>query len=129
MSISIDKKRVPFLITVLAVIIGFGGFMLWLKVLPHHTTMFVPDDGTYSGLIVDGYFEGKGTFVSVSGVKYEGEWHNGQYDGYGTITFADGSSYSGQWKDGEMDGRGKHTDKNGKVTTQVWKAGHLVSEQ
>lgn len=128
MSFNIDQKKVPFYISVLVVLIGFAGFMLWLKILPHQTTLIVPGDGTYTGSIVDGRFEGKGTFASVSGVKYVGEWHNGQYEGEGTITFADGSTYSGQWKDGEMNGTGKFTNKSGTTLIQEWDDGHLISE-
>ena len=56
---------------------------------------------------------GQGTYVFVSGTKYEGEFKARQPHGQGTITFPDGNTFVGELKDGKQNGQGTFTWFNG----------------
>lgn len=51
-------------------------------------------------------FNGKGTFIHNSGMKYEGEWKNGIRHGNGTLVYPNIYTYTGEWKNNMMDGLG-----------------------
>jgi hypothetical protein len=54
-----------------------------------------------------------GTFTSVSGNKYIGEFKDGKPNGQGTATYTVGTKYVGEWKDGKRNGQGTATYPNG----------------
>ena len=66
------------------------------------------EDGTsyHGGLNEDFIPDGKGTFTSKNGVKYEGEYLDGTRHGEGKITFSDGGTMEGSWKNGKLKGKG-----------------------
>jgi len=61
----------------------------------------------------NGKFHGHGTFTSLDGDKYDGEWVNGREHGLGTFTSRDGFVYVGEYKDGERNGHGTFTSFEG----------------
>ena len=67
------------------------------------------DNGTYTGYMVYGMFNGTGKFVYNSGAVYEGEWRYGDMHGRGKYTYPDGSCYEGEWKENKKHGQGKYT--------------------
>ena len=58
----------------------------------------------YKGSFVDGIKEGFGTFVSPSGLEYEGEWKKDEPIGEGKKKWPDGSTYKGECYDGANHG-------------------------
>ncbi|MCK5201700.1 MAG: C40 family peptidase [Spirochaetales bacterium] len=58
--------------------------------------------GKYSGEVVNGEPEGKGTLMMNNGDKYEGNFSAGTFEGKGTYYWADGTSYSGEFHEGEI---------------------------
>lgn len=76
-------------------------------------TMFSGDDrtGTYTGDLVDGLPQGKGTFTSANdnGVvwTYEGEWEKGHSQGYGVTVFDSGFKETGVYQNDALNGSGK----------------------
>ena len=81
--------------------------------------------GTYiynSGMKYEGEWKygrrhGKGTLTYPNLYKYEGEWRNNKKDGLGTIVYDKGSHYiaryTGEWKNGNMHGKGTITYQSG----------------
>lgn len=57
---------------------------------------------SYADCISGDCVNGKGTFTSSNGTKFEGEFKNGKRDGKGTYTFPDGRKVVGIWKDDEL---------------------------
>lgn len=49
---------------------------------------------------------GYGTFVTLAGSKYEGNWKNDLFHGKGKLTLADGTQYEGAFQNGTMEGNG-----------------------
>jgi len=61
----------------------------------------------FSNKCIQGNCEnGKGVYISTSGMRYEGEWKDGKRHGQGTLTYPDGSRYTGEWKKDRMHGLG-----------------------
>ena len=58
--------------------------------------------GKYSGEVVNGEPEGKGTLMMNNGDKYEGNFSAGTFEGKGTYYWADGTSYSGEFHEGAI---------------------------
>ena len=50
------------------------------------------------GSFVYGEREGFGTYVSLSGLEYEGEWKYNKPNGKGKETSPNGDMYEGEWK-------------------------------
>ncbi|CAH0406329.1 unnamed protein product [Chilo suppressalis] len=93
--------------------------------------------------------EGKGTFLTISGKLYEGDWYRGFRHGFGTLSnrlengkfsleyrgdwvrgkpegvgwryYANGDVYCGHWKDGQQHGYGKMWYANGTYYVGYWK--------
>lgn len=53
----------------------------------------------YDGELVAGRFDGRGTYLSADGFRYEGEWRDGKANGDGVLT-TKSSTFTGTWKDG-----------------------------
>ena len=73
--------------------------------------------------------DGAGTFTSLDGLKYVGEFKNGIYHGQGTFTFSDGRKYIGEWKDGERVGWGILTKPDGTSQIGIWFNDNFVEEK
>ncbi|CAD2222913.1 hypothetical protein AGDE_00179 [Angomonas deanei] len=73
----------------------------------------------YSGEWVMDALHGKGELhFRQSGARYVGELVQGRYEGEGTYSWGDGAQYSGQWRAGRMHGEGTFTERGG---SQVWR--------
>ncbi|MDA9861651.1 2-isopropylmalate synthase, partial [Candidatus Pelagibacter sp.] len=58
--------------------------------------------------------DGYGTFTSIDGSEYVGEWKESERHGYGTFSYPDGSEYVGEWKESERNSQGTLINKYGK---------------
>lgn len=63
---------------------------------------------TYSGTMLDGKQEGRGSYTFPDGDRYDGEYRGGNEEGQGVMTWKD-AKYSGAWKDGKPHGFGVYT--------------------
>ena len=79
-------------------------------------TDFTYSDGAhYTGQILDGEPNGKGTLSWPSGNEYKGEFLDGEPHGEGALTRPSGSAYSGGWCKGKFNGFGKHILHDGTI--------------
>ena len=53
-----------------------------------------------------------GTFTTLGGSTYKGEFKNGKLHGQGTRIFVWGEKYEGEWKNGKRHGKGVWTIEN-----------------
>ncbi len=76
---------------------------------------YVYSDGEwYAGEWKDDKWHGKGKFYRANGdVYYDGEWNEGNKHGKGTYIYSDGSRYKGLWKDDKRHGKGKYYTSKG----------------
>lgn len=81
------------------------------------TTTREEEYGTYTGELVYGLKQGKGTFVFKNGDKYTGDFDSGLFHGKGTYTWADGTTYTGDYVNDKKCGKGK----------MVWKSGNTYT--
>jgi hypothetical protein len=85
----------------------------------------LPDGTEYEGEFKNGLFNGHGTLIRVTEIKYEveingvptqhtrterqimykGEFKDGHYEGKGKLTLKDGTEYEGEFKNGKPNGR------------------------
>src|SRR5947207_9390133 len=74
-----------------------------------YTQLVYPNQDLYQGWVQDslGCAQGPGTYISASGVRYDGSWHNGRKHGFGVETYPSGDRYEGGWKDGLWHGYGE----------------------
>jgi len=102
----------------------YGTFLGEVKGLhPHGQGSFISIDGLkYIG---EWYSpkSGKGTFTWSNGKTYEGEWSNGKEHGYGTMTFLNGAKYKGEFKQAYREGHGIFSHSNGDIYDGEWKKG------
>lgn len=68
-----------------------------------------PSGVTYSGDIVNGLRQGRGTLVLEDGTRYQGTFEKGALHGQGVIAYADGSVYRGDVYFGVRHGSGSFT--------------------
>ncbi len=66
------------------------------------------DGGYYEGNMVNGEFDGNGTFIWPDGAYYTGNFKKGKRDGYGEIYFVSGDCYKGNYKNDEQNGYGEY---------------------
>ncbi|MBC3803634.1 hypothetical protein GH808_04200 [Acetobacterium fimetarium] len=75
------------------------------------TLSFGEKTGTYTGELVDGLPQGKGTFTSENGSgigwSYEGEWEKGHMQGSGETVYDSGFKETGVYQNDELNGAGK----------------------
>lgn len=64
------------------------------------------EEGTYTGMMVDGLFHGTGTRQWIDGSSYTGQWVHGQIMGHGVYTSAKGFCYTGAFLNGKQSGKG-----------------------
>lgn len=72
-------------------------------------------EGYYSGDLVKGNREGKGTYTWTNGDKYEGHWKNNIKHGEGTYIWITGEKYTGEWKNDKKDGMGQYKFASGET--------------
>lgn len=77
----------------------------------------------YRGALVDGRFDGEGTFTDNAGFFYEGQWRDGLMDGEGRLMLANGDEYVGLFRGGLRDGDGVFTNARGRVYRGGFTAG------
>lgn len=67
----------------------------------------------FQGEFVNDCVTGIGTFFSLTGDRYDGEWTNGKFSGFGeyfqanVLSTKEAQSYTGEWKDNVRTGIGK----------------------
>jgi hypothetical protein len=84
----------------------------------------LPDGSIYTGVLVDGLFEGNGKQHWLNGSFYEGEFKKGYYNGFGklhTIEF----TYEGFFSDGLMNGEGILRFTTGDTIYGIFKNGYV----
>jgi len=109
MTIRVSKSKfvlVPILLGGLTSII----IHLWLKRVDPVIVAILPDGGNYSGEMLDGKLQGKGSIRWGNSAIYEGSFESGLAHGIGRFVYADGSVYEGQFSNGMLSGFGKLTD-------------------
>ena len=62
----------------------------------------------YSGEILNGKPNGKGSILFPDGAEYHGELKNGKLNGYGKYSYHHGDIYEGEWLDNKKHGKGKY---------------------
>ena len=75
------------------------------------------EKGTYTGMLVDGLFQGTGMYQWKSGETYTGQWVNGTREGYAVYTWPEGTVYTGAYADNERTGKGTLTWPDGTCYT------------
>ncbi|KAH3723094.1 hypothetical protein Pelo_18203 [Pelomyxa schiedti] len=80
---------------------------------------------TYTGRVVGGKPEGRGTLKWPDGDTYDGVWLNGDRTGRGVYKWHDGSTYEGEWLDYKMDGWGVAHLADGPWFEGLWRDDHL----
>lgn len=70
-------------------------------------TVELPNGNKYIGNIVNGKFEGQGTFLYSHGDLYKGSFKNGTFEGRGVLKYLSGEIYDGQFKEGKFHGKGQ----------------------
>jgi len=78
-------------------------------------------NATYSGEMVNGERNGRGTQIWDDGAKYEGFWKNNKAHGFGTFYHIDGDIYQGQWENDQANGYGTYIHADGTQYTGNWK--------
>ena len=100
--------------------------MLWNGTLTNHR---IDAEREYTGTIVNGKKEGKGTLYFYAGKckgdKYVGNFKNGKFNGWGVYTHANGAKYDGQWVDDKKQGFGIFEWPNGAKYDGQWADGNL----
>ena len=77
------------------------------------TYTFAKNGDVYTGSLIKGVRNGKGTITRVSGMKYVGDWKNDLFDGNGVLIFPNGDKYTGAFKDGKFNGKGTYLHTSG----------------
>lgn len=78
------------------------------------TCSYIGQNGQqYHGEIVDGKFEGYGTFIDSNGTKYEGSFIENQRTGFGQQIYTDGSVYTGYYYGNQRNKEGIFEFSNG----------------
>lgn len=75
------------------------------------------ENGTYAGMMADGFEHGWGEFRWTNGDVYAGAWEWGEPHGRGTYAWADGTTYTGDYVHGERTGKGVMTWPDGTCYT------------
>ena len=72
------------------------------KALIYFSIVFICCNWSYADCISGDCVNGKGTFTSSNGTKFEGEFKNDEMNGKGTLTTSDGRKVVGVMKDGKF---------------------------
>ena len=82
----------------------------------------------YSGEFKDNKGHGQGTFTYANGDQYSGEYKDSKRHGEGTYNYASGSQYSGEHKDDKRHGLGTYTYADGTSDRGMWRNDELISD-
>ena len=74
----------------------------------------------YDGNYKNGLKDGKGTYTSPGGKKYEVDWLKDRRTGYGKFKWPNRVVYECYFKSGLREGKGTYTHVNGKVVEGKW---------
>ena len=66
-----------------------------------------------------------GTYTTLDGNEYVGEWRDAQITGQGTFYLANGDKYVGEYRDDKFHGQGTYSLADGRVAEGIWKDGEL----
>ncbi|MCU0847137.1 MAG: hypothetical protein MUD12_04550 [Spirochaetes bacterium] len=81
-------------------------------------------NGVFFGVCTAGNcINGQGSFTTIDGSKFIGQWKNGKPNGQMTYTNTVGDKYIGQYKDGVRNGKGTFIDHYGDSYVGQWKDG------
>lgn len=85
--------------------------LIFLITLPHpHNGVIKDAQFTYTGMLLKGAPEGKGTMIFQNGDTYTGDFKSGKFNDQGTFTSKKEKwTYSGAFKDGSPNGNGELT--------------------
>ena len=75
----------------------------------------------FTGLLVNGRRDGKGTMTWADGGSYDGGWRNDMRDGRGIMMSPDGSRYEGDWSNDRKFGRGVMAWADGQHYKGAWR--------
>jgi hypothetical protein len=67
----------------------------------------------FSGTMRDGRANGRGDYVEMSGLAYDGEWADGRFEGDGHLKLPNGDEYEGKFLAGRPNGEGIYIDAGG----------------
>lgn len=67
----------------------------------------------YEEDLLDGKFDGNGTYVCPNGDTYIGEFRGSKFNGYGTLRYKNGDTYDGGFRDGQFHGTGTYVYSDG----------------
>ena len=83
------------------------------------------DNGSYTGEMADGKFNGQGTYCWTDGGRYEGQWKNGNMHGRGIFYYANGSKYKGDWVNDKKQGWGTYDWQDGSRYEGQWNGDYM----
>lgn len=84
---------------------------------------FLSDSSKYEGTLVNGKFNGIGSYTLSNGTKFSGTFVDGDLTGNGKLTLADGDSYEGNFLKFMREGYGVYRSKDGSVYKGNWTNG------
>ncbi len=84
--------------------------------------------GGQAGCISGDCENGRGTYLSVGGAIYVGEFSNGEIHGQGVCYYPDGSKYQGEWAHRYPEGQGTKTWSSGRSFTGHWQRGQPLDD-
>ncbi|KAH3731386.1 mORN repeat protein [Pelomyxa schiedti] len=87
-------------------------------------TSAVGGGATYTGRVVDGKPDGRGTTKWPDGDTYDGVWLNGARTGRGVLKWPDGDTRGGEWLNNKRDGWGVAHCADGSWFEGLWRDDH-----
>ncbi|KAH3714444.1 phosphatidylinositol-4-phosphate 5-kinase [Pelomyxa schiedti] len=87
-------------------------------------TSAVPGGPTYTGRVVNGKPNGRGTAKWPDGDTYNGVWLNGARTGRGVLRWSDGNTHEGEWLNNKADGWGVYHCADGRWFEGLWRDSH-----
>ena len=73
------------------------------------------DEGTYTGIMLDGLPHGEGAMDYADGRSYSGEWRRGRWHGRGRAKFVNGDVFTGRYERDRRHGKGRYQWADGRV--------------
>jgi hypothetical protein len=122
MSIKTEEYRLIFIFLSLLTLILLGA----CQTIQTSTQATLPNicNGTTTGSLINGKFNGQASHSCADGFKYIGELRDDKRNGHGTGTWANGEIYVGQWADDKQNGQGAYTFPNGDKYVGEFKDGN-----
>ena len=89
-----------------------------------------PEGQVFTGNFTDDKFNGYGKWTSPNGSKYEGNFTNGNFDGYGVMTYNDDWLYKGNWINSKRNGKGSLYNAKGELKYNgEWNNGEMANPE